>query len=86
MGALIFYTRFIEKPNINIKPFYDLLHENTPWAWTTDNETLFHKPKNALTSDTELTKPETKHPFFIIVDASLIDSALSFSNSIKMTK
>ena len=25
-----------------------------------------------MTSDTELTKPNTKHPFFITVDASLI--------------
>ena len=30
-GALNFYTNFIEKLHINLKPFYDLLHENTPW-------------------------------------------------------
>ena len=26
-GALNFYTKFIEKLHINLKPFYDLLHE-----------------------------------------------------------
>ena len=30
IGALHFYTKFIEKLHINRKPFYDLLHENTP--------------------------------------------------------
>ena len=72
VGAPNFYTKFIEKRHINIKPFYDLLHENTPWSWTTEHETLFHKLKNALTSDTEITIPNTKHPFFITVDTSLI--------------
>ena len=30
IGALNVYTKFIEKLHINLKPFYDLLHENTP--------------------------------------------------------
>ena len=34
IGALKFYTKFIEKLHINLKPFYDLLHENTSWKWT----------------------------------------------------
>ena len=72
IGALNFYTKFIEKLHINLKPFCDLLHENTPWSWTTEHETLFHKLKNALTSDTNFTIFNTKHPFFITVDASLI--------------
>ena len=34
---------------------------------------VYSKPyKNSLTSDTELTIPNTKHPFFITVDASFI--------------
>ena len=38
IGALNFYTTFIEKLHINFKPFHDLLHENTPWKWTDENE------------------------------------------------
>ena len=72
VGALIFYTKFIEKLHINLKPFYDLLQENTPWNWTSEHELLFNKLKSSLTSDTELTIPNTRHPFFITVDASLI--------------
>ena len=72
IGALNFYTKFIEKLHINLKPFYDLLHENTPWKWTDEHESLFQKLKMSLTSETELTIPNTKHQFFITVDASLI--------------
>ena len=34
---------------------------------------LFQKLKMSLTSETELTIPNTKHPFFLTVDASLIE-------------
>ena len=37
IGALNFYTKFIEKLHINLKPFYDLIHENTPWKWTDEH-------------------------------------------------
>ena len=64
IGAFNLYTKFIEKPHINLKPFYDLLHENTPWKWTDENESLFQKLKMSLTSETELTIPTKKHRFF----------------------
>ena len=41
IGALTFYTNFIEKLHFNLKPFYDLLHENTPWKWTDEYERFF---------------------------------------------
>ena len=72
IGALNFYTKLIERLHINHKPFYDLLHENTHWKWTDEHEQLFQKLIMSLTSETELTIPNTKHPFFITVDASLI--------------
>ena len=72
IGAFTFYTKFIDNLHINLKPFYNLLHENTIWKWTDEHERLFQKLKMSLTSETELTIPNTKHPFFITVDASLI--------------
>ena len=78
IGALNIYTKIIEKLYINFKHFYDLLHENTPWKWTDEHESLFYKLKMSLTSETELTKPNTKHPFFITVDASLLGLRCSF--------
>ena len=67
IGALNFYTKFIEKLQTNLKLFYDLLHENTPWKWTDEHERLFQKLNMPVTSETELTIPKTKHPFFITV-------------------
>ena len=47
--------------------------KNTPWKWTDEHEHLFQKLKSSLNSETELTIPNTKHPFFFItVDASPI--------------
>ena len=63
IGALNFYTKIIQKLHINLKPFHDLLHENTPWKWTDEHERLFQKLKMSLTSERELTIPNTKHPF-----------------------
>ena len=48
IGALNFFTKFIETLHINPKPFYNLLHKNTPLSWTTEHETLFHKLKTLL--------------------------------------
>ena len=51
---------------------FDIYHENTPWKWTDEHETLFQQLKMSLTSETELTIPNTKEPFFITGDASFI--------------
>ena len=47
-GALNFYTKPIEKLHINLKPFYDLLHENTPWKWTDEHKSFFFKNLKCL--------------------------------------
>ena len=46
IGTLNFYTKFIEKLNINLNSFNDLLQENTPWKWTEEHERLFQTLKN----------------------------------------
>ena len=71
IGALNFHTKIVEKLHINLKPFHDLLQENTPWKWTDEHEALFQKQKTSLRSETELTTPNTKHQIFFTVDASL---------------
>ena len=43
IGALNFYTKFLEKLHVNLKPFYNLLHANNPWKWTDEHERLFRK-------------------------------------------
>ena len=64
IGAPNLYTEFIEKLQIVLKPFYDLLHENTPRNWTPEHEFLLNKLKSSLISDTELAIPNTNYQFF----------------------
>ena len=64
-GALNYYTRFIEKLHINLKPFYDLLHENTPWKCTDEHERLFHELKMYLTSLTQNLRYQTQNNHFL---------------------
>ena len=73
IGALNFYTKFFEKLHINLKPIYDLLHENTPWEWTIEHESLFQKLKLSLTSETELTIPKRNLHLLIQSTLHLLD-------------
>ena len=72
LGSVNFYSEFIEKLHINLKPFHTLLHDDVKFQWTPELEKIFQDVKNAMTAGTELTIPNTKHPFFITVDASLV--------------
>ena len=73
LGSVNFYSKFIEKLHINLKPLYTLLHYDVKFQWTPEVEKIFQNVKNAMTVDTELTIPtNTTHPFFITVDASLV--------------
>ena len=71
-GSVNFYSKFIEKLHINLKPLYTLLHDDVKFQWTPELEKIFQNVKNAMTADTELTIPNTTHPFFITEDASLV--------------
>ena len=70
LAVLTFYSKFIEKLQINLKPLYTLLHDDVKFQWTHELEKTFQNVKNAMTA--ELTIPNTTHPFFITVDASLV--------------
>ena len=51
---------------------YTLLHDDIKFQWTPELEKIFQNVKNAMTADTELTIPNTTHPFFITIGASLV--------------
>ena len=72
LGSLNFYSKFIEQLQINLKPLHTLLHDDVKFQWTPELEKIFQDVKNAMTAETEITIPNTKHPFFITVDASLV--------------
>ena len=72
LGSVNFYSKFVEKLQINLKPLYTLLHDEEKFQWTLELEKIFQDVKNEITAETELTVPNTKHPFFKTVDASLV--------------
>ena len=72
LGSVNFYSKFIEKLHINLKPLYTLLHDDVKFQWTPELEEIFQNVKNTMTANTELTIPNTTQPFFITVDASLV--------------
>ena len=63
LGSVNFFSKFIGKLHINLKPLYTLLHDDVKFQWTPELEKIFQNVKNAMTADTELTIPKTKHPF-----------------------
>ena len=72
IGSRNFYSKFINKLHISLKPFYTLLHDDILFEWTPDLDKLFNQIKLSLSKDAELAIPNTTHPFYITVDASLI--------------
>ena len=73
IGSMNFYSKFINKLHISLKPFYTLLHDDISFEWTPELDKLliklnflFPKMQNLLAI------PNTTHPFYITVDASLI--------------
>ena len=74
LGSVNFYSKFIEKFHINLKPLYTVLHDDVKFQWTPELEKIFQDVKNSMTADSEITIPNIKHPFFITVDASLVGS------------
>ena len=55
LGSVNFYSIFIEKVHINLKPLYTLLQDDVKFQWTSELEKMFQDIKNAMTADTELT-------------------------------
>ena len=72
LGSVNFYSKFDKKLHINLKSLYTLLHDDVEFQWTPELEKKIQDVKNAMTAETELTIPNTKHPIFITVDASLV--------------
>ena len=72
IGSTNFHSKFIEKLHVNLKPLYELLHDNFNFLWNFELETLFQQIKISITKDFILTLPNTYHPIFITVDSSFV--------------
>ena len=70
LGALNYYSKYFPNMHVILAPLYKLLHNNVSFHWNSEHEDVFQEVKNTLTKNCELTLPNTKNPFFIMVDAS----------------
>ena len=72
IGSMNFYSKFINKLHLFLKPFYTLPHDDVSFDWTSDLDNSFNEIKLSLCKDAELAIPKTTHPSYKTVDASLI--------------
>ena len=72
IGSMIFYSKIIDKLHISLNPFCTLLHDDVFFEWTSDLDKLLNQIKLSLSKDAELAIPNTTHPLYKTVYASLI--------------
>ena len=49
LGSVNFYSKFIEKLHINLKPLYILLHDDVKFQWSPELEKIFQDVKTSMT-------------------------------------
>ncbi len=71
VGALNFYAKYIDGPvYVMMKPFFNLIKDETPWSWSAENESLLRKILDMLSGDTIRAIPNPKYPYFLHGDSS----------------
>ena len=72
LGLAGFYRSFIRDFASIATPLTDLLREDTPFVWTTEQETAFQELKHKLSSPPVLAFPNFSEPFYLATDASAL--------------
>jgi len=65
-----FYHRFIRGFANITRPLHDLTKKDTPWAWTTKEQTAFDDLKQAVTTAPVLAFPNDSAPYCVEADSS----------------
>ena len=86
IGSMNFYSNFIDKIHVIIKPPFDLFFDNVKFHWNIELETLFQQSKTSVTKDVTRTLPNKNHPFFITVDSITVDSFLISKKKLRENK
>ena len=60
LGSVNFYSKFVGKLHVYLKPLYNISHDEVKTQWTPGLEKIFQNVKDAKTADTELAIPNTK--------------------------
>ena len=70
LGTINFLAKYFYGMQPILQPLYNLLHKESDFQWTKENQTIFEQMKRTITHKLELTMPDTTKPFYIITDAS----------------
>jgi transposase InsO family protein len=70
LGLLNYYCKFLPNLSSTLAPLYKLLHKNTAWCWTTEQQQAFQHAKDSLTSDCLLVHYDPTKELILACDAS----------------
>ena len=70
LGTINFLAKYVYGMQLILQPICKLLHKETEFKWTKENQPVFEKMKQMITKQLEITMPDTSKPFYIITDAS----------------
>ena len=70
LGIVNYYAKFLPNLATTLTPLYRLLHKNTRWVWTDQQEHAFQQAKEALQTDSVLAHYDSTKPLLLACDAS----------------
>ncbi|XP_029178410.1 uncharacterized protein K02A2.6-like [Nylanderia fulva] len=70
IGMINYYSRFIKNLSSILRPLNKLLHKNTRFSWSEEQEVAFKKAKEAFVSNQVLVHFDPKLPVVLATDAS----------------
>lgn len=70
LGAINFYSRFVENMRLHRGPLDELLKANIEWKWTKQHQQCFQQLKDILSSDLLLTHYDPQLKIIVAADAS----------------
>ncbi|XP_018406799.1 PREDICTED: uncharacterized protein K02A2.6-like [Cyphomyrmex costatus] len=70
IGMINYYSRFIKNLSSILRPLNKLLHKNTRFSWSEEQEVAFKKAKEAFVSNQVLVPFDPKLPVVLATDAS----------------
>ena len=70
LGMLNFLSKNVNKMQLYLRPFYNILRQQNNFEWTTEHQTRFKEIKKLLTEQISNTIPDPNQPFYAMCDAS----------------
>lgn len=69
-GMVNYYSKFVPRLSILMRPMYNLLKKNTRFEWTTECDQVFNEIKKIISSEEILTHFNPQLPLILTTDAS----------------